>query len=324
MAYSPQVGWCGQAVRGRSPTADGVLLLFWHLPYVHNELVAVGRVHGDGQPHGHAVPVEGGPEYFVYRDPAIRRQLEEVFLGRVGCAHSNPVAITDLVDAECIGQVLHGSLFDVAGAPEPLRTAVRELHRVIRRQHRPRGTVDEAPLMPADDLCAFGYPQPRGDIIGGLLDLDLERAGRGCSVQLAYLRQVAGTFGDAWTSRIAGQGVDEGVDLLRDEGALAWAGLDQSQGGEQFDRVADGVARRPVALPQLDLGQQLLTWLELARLDLLAQIFSDLPIHGIRHRPSSGARGAQRLCDPACPDHPCRPAHRNVFLLAGLYPARRW
>jgi hypothetical protein len=57
---------------------------------------------------------------------------------------------------------------------------------------------------------------------------------------------------------------DEGSDLLDYEGALTWSCLDQAEVGEPLDRVADGIPRGVVVLSQLDLGPQLLTWLELA------------------------------------------------------------
>jgi hypothetical protein len=40
-------------------------------------------------------------------------------------------------------------------------------------------------------------------------------------------------------------------------------------------------------IPELDLRSQLLTGFEIATLDLRTQIFGDLPVHGVRHRPSS-------------------------------------
>jgi hypothetical protein len=40
-------------------------------------------------------------------------------------------------------------------------------------------------------------------------------------------------------------------------------------------------------IPELDLRSQLLTGFEIATLYLRAQIFGDLPVHRVRHRPSS-------------------------------------
>src|SRR5215472_2814319 len=102
---------------------------------VDEELVAVSGAYGDRQPHGLSVTVEGGPENFVHGNPAIRRQLEELRFDGVRRTDGNPVAITDLLDVEGLGQVLDGSFLDVAGAPELLRSALGELHRVKRRLH---------------------------------------------------------------------------------------------------------------------------------------------------------------------------------------------
>ena len=43
----------------------------------------------------------------------------------------------------------------------------------------------------------------------------------------------------------------------------------------------------PWSFSQLEFGPQLLAGLEYSRLDLLAQLFGDLPVHRICHRPSS-------------------------------------
>jgi hypothetical protein len=93
------------------------------------------------------------------------------------------------------------------------------------------------------------------------------------------------SFGDF--AFLAGQSGDEWVGLRDHEGSLSRTRLYQPEGGEPLDGVADGVPRGLVVLPQLDLGSQLLTGLDLAGLDLLTQVVGDLPVHGIRHRPSS-------------------------------------
>ena len=51
--------------------------------------------------------------------------------------------------------------------------------------------------------------------------------------------------------------VTKGIDLLDHERALARTGLDQAAGDQPLDGVADGVARRVVLVPELQLGPEL-------------------------------------------------------------------
>src|SRR4029077_7244696 len=99
------------------------------------------------------------------------------------------------------GQVLDGALFDIPGAEEAVRAAIRELHRVERRLQRPGYVVDEAPLVAADDLGALGDLQADGHVRGGLLDLDLDRAGRGFPLRLGDLGQVTSALVAAHAGR---------------------------------------------------------------------------------------------------------------------------
>src|ERR1700747_3278827 len=86
---------------------------------VDNELVAVGREYRDREPHRNAVAVVGNPESLVHGDPAVRGHLEEVRLDGVRHPHGNPVAVTHLLDAELLAQVLDGPFLDVLRAPQP-------------------------------------------------------------------------------------------------------------------------------------------------------------------------------------------------------------
>jgi hypothetical protein len=58
-----------------------------YLPDVEDELVAVGRIDGHGEPHGLAIPVEGDPGYFERWTWAVRRPLEEVGFREARCTY---------------------------------------------------------------------------------------------------------------------------------------------------------------------------------------------------------------------------------------------
>jgi hypothetical protein len=48
-----------------------------HFSGYHDELIAVRREHGDRQSHRVTALIEGSPEYFDHRDPAVLRQVKE-------------------------------------------------------------------------------------------------------------------------------------------------------------------------------------------------------------------------------------------------------
>src|SRR6516162_3850985 len=170
-------GWCTAESRsGLLVTFTLLVLTFRYLPGINDELVPVCRIDSDGEPHGLPVAVKGSPEYFIHGHSAVRRELEEVRFCGVRRAHRYTVAIADLLDVQGFGQVPNSSLLDVASAPEPLRSTIRELHRVVRGLHRPWHAVDEALLMSADDLAIHSYPQPGRDLFAGRLHLDLDCA----------------------------------------------------------------------------------------------------------------------------------------------------
>src|SRR5262249_2479091 len=158
---------------------------------------------------------------------------------------------------------------------EPRRAPLYQAHGVEGGLQRPGGVVNEPLLVPAHHLCAFFDPQSPGEGVGGLLDL---HPGRGAVWYPAGGRHLGGidtTFAlTAADSRlwIDSQRGDERFYLLDDEGSLAWAGLDQAQGGEHLDRVTDGVTRRVVLVPELTLGRKLAALSKFAGLDLVAQI----------------------------------------------------
>src|SRR5271156_1933473 len=84
----------------------------WHFSDVQDELIPVGRVDRHGNPHRLSVTVVCRPGYLVHRDTAVGSQFEEVRLVRIRRTYGDPVAITDLTDAKCLGQVLYGALID--------------------------------------------------------------------------------------------------------------------------------------------------------------------------------------------------------------------
>src|SRR5260370_39975747 len=105
----------------------------WYISDVDDELVAVGREYRDRQPYRIAIPVEGNPENLVHRDPAVRGHLEEVRFNGDRRPHGNPVAVTHLLDAARLAQVLDGSSLDVLRTPQPVCASVAELHRAAGR-----------------------------------------------------------------------------------------------------------------------------------------------------------------------------------------------
>src|SRR5580693_5359438 len=97
---------------------------FWYCSDFKKKLVPVRRIDGHAEPHGLPVTIVGRSGYLIHRNAAVRGQLEELRLGGVRRARGDSVAITDLVDVQGIGQVLYGSLVNVASPPESLRSAV--------------------------------------------------------------------------------------------------------------------------------------------------------------------------------------------------------
>src|SRR5579859_562262 len=110
---------------------------YWYLSDFHRELVPIRWEHGDRYSHGYASLVKGSPEYFIHRDSAIRRQVEEVRLYGVRRTYCDPVTITDLANVELISEVPYCSFLDVAWASEPLGSAIGQFHGVIGRLRRP-------------------------------------------------------------------------------------------------------------------------------------------------------------------------------------------
>src|SRR6266566_4272718 len=94
---------------------------------------------------------------------------------------------------------------------------------------------------------------------------------------------LAATAAGLW---VTGERSDERVDLLDDKRPLARPGLHQAPGCQPLDCVTDGVPRRLVLLPELDLRSELASSRQFARLDLGTQIVGDLPVHGLNHQSS--------------------------------------
>ena len=121
--------------------------------------------------------------------------------------------------------------------------------------------------MPANQLAALVDPQRLGQDCRCLLDLHPNFAvGRKPAGPLD-LGDVDACLTVGTALGIAGQGGDEGVDLLRNECSLARPGLHQAAGGQPLDRVADGVPRRVISLPKFKLRRKLCSMRQLPTLN---------------------------------------------------------
>src|SRR5262249_50567033 len=211
---------------------------------------------------GDAVDVED-------RDLAVSWNPEERCLLIVRWPYLDRVAVAGLLDAELFVQVDDGPLPYVRGLDQPCRTLQDQAHGIERGLEREGDAVDEALIVPADDLVALADPERVGDGLAGPLQLHPGIGhGRGPPTGL-HLRDVDVLFAAAPALyRVTSQRGDEGIDLLDHEGALAGPGLDHATGGEQLDGVPDGVARGAVRIHELDLGRQLGPARDLAGVDL--------------------------------------------------------
>src|SRR6185437_7011729 len=104
------------------------------------------------------------------------RQVEECHLGRVWRADGYQVSIPDLLQAERLGQVLHGAARDIVVVGEEFGSLFGQAPRIERGLQRPGRVIDEALLVSADDPGALPDSQPGGQLGISLLHLELDIA----------------------------------------------------------------------------------------------------------------------------------------------------
>ena len=106
--------------------------------------------------------------------------------------------------------------------------------------------------------------------------------------------------------------------FLDHEGALAWSGLDQAEVDEPLDRVADGIPRRAVAVPELEFSGQLA-----ARAELVRTRSADA---GLRRSAGTWGSPSSLLSIRGHPSHrndPSRPVI-HATRLAGIFSVSRF
>src|SRR5689334_10783504 len=132
------------------------------------------------------------------------RQVEERALRVVWQSRRDQVSVAFLMETDGL-QVLDSALWDVFGYQQVCGTSVHPFQWVVGRLEGPDGAVDEALLMPADDVLVFRDVQPGRDVRWTLDNFHLRASGPSFPALLVYEDRIGRAFLAAAT--VAGFGV---------------------------------------------------------------------------------------------------------------------
>jgi CofH subfamily radical SAM domain protein len=97
-----------------------------------------------------------------------------------------------------------------------------------------------------------------------------------------------------------------------EENVVSQAGAVFKLSAQDIERLPECLCSNAILLRHQPVRRQPVPRSVFARLNLAPQIFGDLPVHGVRHRPSSALDCPGDWADPTCPDHRCQSTRWNI------------